>query len=492
VKKTVAASALLAVIFSLVPQSATAKAWYPDYGDVLSQEHMVLELLEAHIIPSSVIEGAWWNSKAEKESFAQPRGNKICTSLGTFPCVVSDRTELHGYLIAPTCSDSPTNCIESVFAEVEGQKVQGTFLGYQNQQVTKGFPSLGFKGVGGTISLWDIPGAIHSGGTSTYAAAAGYNFRAENGRFRPSEFQSVIMPYVEESSQSANDVTFSDGTNQDGKPWVGFSGPPQGCAWSRAGVCGTLYDFNPQIVLGLELKFENYFTNWFKARIERPEISIRSASGGSKLITVSGKPVSIPMFAYAIPAPQLPKDLAKLFETKTFMKIPGRYGLSNSSEFSMQFVDAYRKIIADQAAGVKTAWTFSNVDRGGGDPCLSGGNEVLGIVTTNAMVYQPEPPRFERGFLNYKVSGMHYLPGGEELALGSYDLVMRSSVARCLYNISQAPLSAKVTVVNDRGDRVFATTTVSEKNGWLRLSAKGFTFSNKTIKVKITKARTKR
>ena len=488
-KKTAAILALLAMLVGLGPQSASAKAWFPDYGDIGAENPMVLELLETHIIPSSVIEGAWWNSKAEKDSGAQPRGNKICTSLGTFPCVVSDRTELHGYLIAPTCIDSPTNCIRSVFADVAGQKVQGQFLGYQNQQVTRGFPSLGFKGVGGTISLWNIPGAIHSGGTSTYAVAAGYRFRVENGRFRPSEFQSVIMPYVEEPSQFANDVTFADGTNQDGKPWVNFSGPPGGCAWSRAGVCGTLHDFNSEISLGLELKFENYFTNWFKARIERPDISIRSSSGGSKLITVSGKPVTVPMFAYALPARQLPKEIVKLFETKTLMKIPGRYGIDNNSDLSMEFVDAYRKTVGDQAAGVKTAWTFSNVDRGSNDPCLSGGNDVLGIVTTNAMVYQPEPPRFEKGFLNYKVSGMHYLPGGQELALGTYDLVMRSSVARCLYNISQAPISAKVSVVNTRGDRVYATTTVSEKNGWLKLSAKGFTFSQKTIKVKITKAK---
>jgi hypothetical protein len=489
VKKTAAVWALLAMLFSLVPQSATAKAWYPDFGDGRSQEQLVVELFETHIVPSSVIEGAWWDSKAEKDSYAPPRGNKICTSLGTFPCLVSERTQLHGHLIAPTCSDSPTNCIESVFAVLDGQKVQGQFLGYQNQQVTKGFPSLGFKGVGRTISLWNIPGAIHSGGTSTYAATAGYHFSVENGRFRPTEFKSVIMPYVEESSQRANDVIFLDGTNQEGKPWVGFTSPPKGCAWSRAGVCGTLYDFNTQIVLGLELKFENYFTNWFKARIERPEISIRSARGGSKLISVSGKPVTVPMFAYALAPAELSEEIMKLIETKTWMKIPGRYGVDNHSDLSMEFVDAYRKIVGDQAAGVTTAWTFSNVDRGGGDPCFSGRNEVLGIVTTNAMVYQAQPPSFERGFLNYKVSGMHYLPGGEELALGTYDLVMRSSLARCLYNISRAPLSAKVSVVNDRGDRVFATTTVSEKNGWLRLSAKGFTFSNKTIKVKITKAK---
>jgi hypothetical protein len=114
------------------------------------------------------------------------------------------------------------------------------------------------------------------------------------------------------------------------------------------------------------------------------------------------------------------------------------------------------------------------------------------MVSTNAMGYQAEPPRFSRGFLNYQVSGMHYLPGGTELALGNYDLVVRSDFARCLYGFGRAPLSANVSVVNTKGNKVFATTTVGEKNGWLKLSAKGFTFSKKTIKVKITKAKAKR
>jgi len=84
---------------------------------------------------------------------------------------------------------------------------------------------------------------------------------------------------------------------------------------------------------------------------------------------------------------------------------------------------------------------------------------------------------------------MHYLPGGEELSEGSYDLVMRSDVARCLYGFSAAPLSATVSVVNNKGKKSIATTVVNEKNGWLKMAAYGFTFSKKTIKVKIVKAK---
>jgi hypothetical protein len=62
---------------------------------------------------------------------------------------------------------------------------------------------------------------------------------------------------------------------------------------------------------------------------------------------------------------------------------------------------------------------------------------------------------------------------------------MRSDVARCLYKFSKAPVSATITISGE-GDKNIATTVVSERGGWLKLAAYDFTFSQKTIKVKLT------
>ena len=104
------------------------------------------------------------------------------------------------------------------------------------------------------------------------------------------------------------------------------------------------------------------------------------------------------------------------------------------------------------------------------------------------MIYNGGIPQFRNGFLNYEVAGLHYQPDGTTKVQGSYDLVMRSEVARCLYGFSRAPLSATISVVGD-GDKSIATTIVSERNGWLKLAAYGFTFSKKTIRAKITRAK---
>jgi hypothetical protein len=170
---------------------------------------------------------------------------------------------------------------------------------------------------------------------------------------------------------------------------------------------------------------------------------------------------------------------------------PGIYGTGSSGRIAVSLVEAYRKYVGDKAAGTLSVWTFSNIPSGALRQCFARSSDLLGMVTTNSMTYQGEPPVFRKGFLEYQVAGMHYLPGGEELALGTYELIVRSSVARCLYNLPNVPLSATVAVVNEKGKKVISTTSVGEKNGWIKLSAKGFTFSKKTIRVKITKAKSR-
>jgi hypothetical protein len=162
-------------------------------------------------------------------------------------------------------------------------------------------------------------------------------------------------------------------------------------------------------------------------------------------------------------------------------------GFGGSERDVFKFIDHLRPLVSDTATGTNTYWDISSTNGGQGSRCLSDTSKVLGIVSTNAMGYDGSSPSFTGGFLNYKVSGLHYLAGGKDLALGTYDLVMRSDTARCLYGFSKAPLSATVSVTGGAGGKNVATTVVSEKNGWLKMAAYGFTFSKKTIKVKITK-----
>ena len=70
-----------------------------------------------------------------------------------------------------------------------------------------------------------------------------------------------------------------------------------------------------------------------------------------------------------------------------------------------------------------------------------------------------------------------------------YDLALRSDFARCLYGFSNAPIKAAVSIsYGQEGTQNVATETVSQDKAkeWIYVSAKNFTFSAPTIKVKFT------
>ena len=87
--------------------------------------------------------------------------------------------------------------------------------------------------------------------------------------------------------------------------------------------------------------------------------------------------------------------------------------------------------------------------------------------------------------LTYKVAAPHYSADGSVFR-GTYDLALKSATARCLYGFTNAPVSATIEVQSTDGSTQLATTLLREKDGWLYLSASGFTFSSPTIKVKLT------
>jgi hypothetical protein len=63
---------------------------------------------------------------------------------------------------------------------------------------------------------------------------------------------------------------------------------------------------------------------------------------------------------------------------------------------------------------------------------------------------------------------------------------MSSTVARCIYKFTNAPVKASVSVTSENGEPNIATVVVNEKNNWLTLGAYNFTFSSPTVSVKLT------
>ena len=273
------------------------------------------------------------------------------------------------------------------------------------------------------------------------------------------------------------------------------------------GFCTLHRPLPENVQLSLEIRSGIKPGGWFHGRMAKPNIEV-GEFGNQMLLTITAEPVTVPIMHFrSTNYADLPAALKRYWDTCRLdyscpmgTRIPYSDPAGNANGNTRQVDSEFRPVglntlkaigtfaphVNDTAVAAPRYWSYRTIQKNSWDTtsCYARAKGVQGIVTTNAIAYDDGAPKFSRGFLNYQVAGLHYLPDGTE-ALGSYDLVMRADLARCLYGFNKAPVSGSITITGE-GDKTIATTTVIEKNGWLKLSAQGFTFSQKTLKVKLT------
>ena len=246
-----------------------------------------------------------------------------------------------------------------------------------------------------------------------------------------------------------------------------------------------------------------------------PVITLEDVAGssGAVTLTVAAKAVSVPAVVEEKKFSDLPVALQDKYRaTGGWPRTGGGYwgasGLgmsdvdvndpakrnrrSNPSPYgsdSIAELEAWIPVVNDTAAVDFSTWTVRTLgeDLGAAKGCVTDNNKVTGIVTTNATVYKAGAPVYDATTksLNYTVSAPHYMSSGE-LFRGSYGLIIRSDVARCIYKFSTAPIKATIEVIDTGADKNTVVTNVSEANGWMKLMATGFTHSTPTIRAAFT------
>jgi hypothetical protein len=187
---------------------------------------------------------------------------------------------------------------------------------------------------------------------------------------------------------------------------------------------------------------------------------------------------------------------ARGFDDFTTSDLASRTLLTKSEvagSFAIKEMNLWLPLLNDKAAAMRTFWVAQTIR---GELPLESRNCVrgkgfTGVIGTNAVVYSDGPPKFdkEEQSLNYTVGASHRDSKGD-LFKGYYQLNLRSDVARCLYGFGSAPIQAKIEVSSSDGTPSVATTVINEKDGWLKMTAGGFTFSTPSIKVKLSQEAT--
>jgi hypothetical protein len=256
----------------------------------------------------------------------------------------------------------------------------------------------------------------------------------------------------------------------------------------------------------MSLKLRTKINGWIHGRLNDVSANIQDAADGDQLVTVSGKPLVVPTVFQWFHMDSLPTSVSKFYENDTqFMKQGTGFGGSSWGQstsilkdyisyttYSFPEAIAWYSAIGDKANSTATAWSFRTIESNNlpGQCNSSASKQLTGIVTTNSNMFVAMPPDFNRKdqSLDYKVSSPHFLPDGSVFK-GTYNLVMRSDYARCLYGLTKAPVAATVSILSADGTEQIATSVLGERDGWLYLSANNFTFSSPTLKVKLTQAK---
>ena len=417
---------------------------------------------------------------------------RLCTAIGVDPCNKSDQTYVANLLLPACKSANEQWCIENVSIRKKEEPItkSATLIRQVDSALVANTPGDGLPG-GSSISLWRAEGMKNSGGADTYAVYVVLKATKFPGRGPVfDEFTAMVLPYSDKTGYQYERPFSEEMTLPNGTIRIGTRGSAGECAWTETGRCGLMEDFPEGVRASLTLRVSNQLTGWLMGRMADPSITVETFDVEQNKIVIDAEPVKVPKF-YALTerSKATPGMMQNMPRNSDFS------GVTNSranEQGAFITIENWKDVAKDTAAGLVSTWSATTIINGFGSQCLADKTKLLGVVTTNAMVYEGTAPAFMDGTLNYKVGGMHLNPDGTVFQ-GSYDLVMRKATAQCLYGFTDAPITATVTVVDAGKEERIETSSLQElgtgADKWLKLSARGFTFSSPTLKIKLNQAK---
>lgn len=465
---------------------------YSQPGWVPGKSSGVLFSDSQRVFPSYLSAYVMENNKTQRTiSFCKSLTDENCKSASGFRFLAN----------LPACiNDRDLNCIESVsttsgnseipnIGKVEDDFADAFPTPYESD-VNRGLP------LSGTPTIWNLPGVIHGGGTSQYLVSVSIQGEIPaflDSAFRFGQMTASIIPVIIKKDEKFKPITrkmyIKDGVNTVG----GEGGYFQGCVAMAVQECAFEEAFPKSQNFKLAIRLSRVMPGWIHGRISNPGISYQVTNHGSR-IEVSGAPAQVPVMGGNVLMENLDMEVKNRVG---FIPDPGStISFAPYQPSSTTALTQWSKVFEDQSFANSTKWLFYNLTGESvdiTDNCIKDAGRLSGFLTTNSTTYEAGPPEFNKTTqsLDYKVASAHYLKDGS-VFLGQYDLFIDSKVARCIYRFSSAPISATISIVTESGEIQVATTTVRESENWIHLAAFGFTFSNPTLRVRLTQKTTEK
>ena len=243
---------------------------------------------------------------------------------------------------------------------------------------------------------------------------------------------------------------------------------------------------------------------WLQGRMFMPDVAFQSVKGATSQpyrVTLTGSPIPTPritrVYFSDIPSERDQCSLLSNFLKKTtsLSSCFHRWdpsSLSGSHSIFQNGIQDFTNVVKadpefDSATKIVDDWKVAmNFDENGAssyNTCEKEG-AFNGFVSSNALVFS-NYPTFDKALksLDYVVGGPHFMPD-KSVFSGLYSMIITKDYAKCLWGLSKPAFNASLQVIDQDGVASNAVTVLGTDESYVRFSATGFTFSQKTLKVK--------
>jgi len=439
---------------------------------------------------------------------------RICASLKDPRC--SEAEELKVSLIVPTCTAKSTNfdvCIRGV--DVRGRDAKIYPSVHEREVATTKFSKNVDAKIGnaGGVSIWKVKAGVTSESSDKIATKAVLTYSVQidkvSKKANPAKLVDFAISAYPVSYISGNYEMRSYLVNEDGFEYYGIDpsytnlDDSSKCEWTEKGICVMKGYFAPDTNISISLQMDNKLQGWLTSNILDLKIEEKKLTSSTNLLTVGGR-ASNPSPVYAV---NNVIDVSKLKELEaaynrcggevsvcgqTFEQFDNKIweGLLTSDVSSAQFKVGLADVISLSLVDVPdqgTKWNIASMPEAGWrkgvswSPCVSNSKVLAGVVSTNASLYQMNPPELVDQKLVSRVEGAHH-NSKHELNRVDYQVAMRGDVFRCLLKKNTNPTSVKATAFSSAGEVMMnPAVQMVEQNGWVNFAAKNFSYSTPNV-----------
>ena len=461
---------------------------------------------------------------AGPESVVRAGGGTICTGVNDPLCSNQPLTTFIAFL--PQCATATSeDCVEDFVAvKPDGTEIKGKFGSFfpaAKEPVFQGDTDRGVPS-GWQPSIWTFNGVSHAGGDEFLLAPEVIAYSHPTSGLETYQQLFVnIYPISRIPVNQKQELYF----NRNGQKLGGLVHSDQCPLWLGNNECATAWPFPTDYRFKVVVRTSAPMSGWVHGRLDKPDISVENFGAKKGFgqqgmrVSVSAGSSKVPVFSIWKKFTELPTDFQNFLSSLTgpqkgqvyppaginswrdvwdgsgpapVSKLSVEHDLDNFNSKTFDEFTRWLAVSDNKSLATKSQWAYytNNFDEDtatrGINRCVPRGANVAGIVATNATQYIANPPTFDFATqtLDYKVSSPHFDRNGAP-NIGTYDLIINSEVARCIYGFTSAPVQASVSIVNADGTNQVATSVLRESNGWLHLSAAGFGYSAPTIRVKL-------